>query len=60
MTIKRIKKKKNFNKKLMKKFKAVQLPISYKKKKSNFIIKNNFTKKSVNNGIKSILKKLVK
>ena len=42
----------------MKKFKAIQLPISYKKKKSHFIIKNNFTKKSVKNGIKSILKKI--
>ena len=55
---KRLKKRKNFNKKLMKKFKAIQLPISYKKKKSHFIIKNNFTKKSVKNGIKSILKKI--
>ena len=39
---KRLKKRKNFNKKLMKKFKAIQLPINYKKKKSNFIVKNNF------------------
>ena len=56
--LKRLKKRKNFNKQLMKKFKAIQLPISYKKKKSNFIIKNNFTKKSVNDGIKSILRKI--
>ena len=41
-----------------KKFKAIQLPLSYKKKKSNYIIKNNFTKKSVNDGIKSILKEI--
>ncbi|MDB2545192.1 dephospho-CoA kinase [Candidatus Pelagibacter bacterium] len=56
--LKRLKKRKNFNQKLLKKFKAIQLPISYKKKKSQFIIKNNFTKKSVNNGIKSILKEI--
>ena len=44
----------------MKKFKAIQLPISYKKKKSDFIIKNNFTRKSVKDDIKRILKKLDK
>ncbi len=56
--LKRLKKRKNFNQKLLKKFKATQLPISYKKKNSQFIIKNNFTKKSVNDGIKSILKEI--
>ena len=58
--LKRLKKRKNFNKKLMKKFKAIQLPISYKKKKSDFTIKNNFTRKSVKDDIKRILKKLDK
>ena len=56
--LKRLKKRKNFNKKLITKFKTIQLPIRYKKKKSHFIIKNNFTKKSVNDGIKSILRKI--
>ena len=56
--LKNLKKRKNFNQKLLKKFKAIQLPVSYKKKKSHFIIKNNFTKKSVNDGIKSILKEI--
>ena len=56
--LKRLKKRKNFNQKLLKKFKIIQLPISYKKKKSNFTIKNNFTKKSVNSAIKSILKEI--
>ena len=55
---KNLKKRKNFNQKLIKTFKAVQLPISYKKKKSHFVIKNNFTKKSVNSGIKEILKEI--
>ena len=56
--LKNLKKRKNFNKKLLKKFKAIQLPLYYKKKKSHFIIKNNFTKKSVNDGIKGILKEI--
>ncbi len=56
--LKRLKKRKNFNRKLLEKFKAIQYPIDYKKKKANFIIKNNFTKKSVSDGIKSILKEI--
>ena len=56
--VKRLKKRKNFNQKLLKKFKDIQYPISYKKKKSNFIIKNDFTKKTVNNGIKNILREI--
>jgi len=56
--LKRLKKRKNFNQKLLKKFKKIQLPISYKKKKSLFTIKNNFTKKSVNGGIKNILNEI--
>ena len=57
--LKRLKKRKNFNENLIKKFKNIQYSINYKKKKSNFIIKNNFTKKSVNDGIKNILKKVL-
>jgi dephospho-CoA kinase len=57
--LKKLKKRKNFNQKLLKKFKEIQLPTSYKKKKSKFIIKNNFTKKSVREGIKNILKEIV-
>jgi len=54
----RLKRRKNFNQKLIKMFKSIQLPIRYKKKKSHYIIKNNFTKKSVNDGIKIILKEI--
>ena len=56
--LKRLKKRRNFNPKLLKKFKSIQLPINYKKKKSQFIIKNDFTKKTVNNGIKNILREI--
>ena len=55
----RLKKRKNFNQKLLKKFKTIQLPTSYKRKKSHFIIKNNFTKKNVKDAIKYILKEIL-
>ena len=56
---KRLKKRKNFNKKLLKRFNKIQLPLDYKKRKSHFIIKNNFTKKSAKNSIKNILSKIL-
>ena len=55
---KRLKKRNNFNQKLFNKFKNIQLPLDYKRKKSQFIIKNNFTKKSVKKDIKNILKEI--
>ena len=55
---KRLKKRKNFNLKIFQKFKDIQLSSNYKKKKSHFIIKNDFRKKSVKNGIKKILEKI--
>ena len=56
---KRLKKRKNFSLKLYKKFKNIQLPLDYKKKRSQFVIKNNFTNKSVNKSIKKILKDIL-
>ena len=56
---KRLKKRLNFNRKLINKFKKIQLSSSYKKKKSNFIIKNNFKKKSLNKSIKKILNEIL-
>ena len=53
---KKLKKRKNFNLKLLKRFKDIQLPLGYKRKKAHFVIKNNFTNKSVNVSIKKILK----
>ena len=55
---KRIKKRVNFNRELFNKFKKIQYSKSYKKKKSDFIIKNDFTKKSVKRGIRNILDKI--
>jgi len=57
--LKRLKKRKNFNSKLLKKFRDIQYSDNYKKKKSHFVIENDFTKKTVIVGIKSILKKIM-
>jgi len=57
--LKRLKKRKNFNSKLLKKFRDIQYSSNYKKKKSHFVIENDFTKKTVIIGIKSILKKIM-
>ena len=57
--LKKLKKRENFNPKLLNKFKNIQLSLSYKKKKSQFIIINNFTNKSVKKSIKLILKDIL-
>ena len=56
---KRLKKRLNFNRKLINKFKKIQFSSSYKKKKANFIIKNNFKKKTLNKSIKKILNEIL-
>jgi len=56
---KKITKRLNYNKKLVNMFKKIQLSTAYKKKKSQFIIKNTFTKNSVKKDIKKILKEIL-
>ena len=56
--LKRLKKRKNFNLKIFQKFKDIQLSSDYKKKKSHFIIKNDFRKKSVKTGINNVLERI--
>ena len=56
--VKRLTKRKDFNKKIYNKFKKIQLKGDYKKKKSHFIINNKFTKDSVKKEIISILNKI--
>jgi dephospho-CoA kinase len=58
-TIKKLKERENFNLNLYNQFKKIQLPLSYKKKKSNHIIKNNFTNKFVKISVKKILKEII-
>ena len=55
---KKLKKRANFNLKLYKMFKKIQFSTVYKKKKSNFIIKNNFTNRFIKKQIKYILKQI--
>ena len=57
--LKKLKKRENFNPKLLSKFKNIQLALDYKEKRSQFVIKNNFTNKSVNKSIKKILKDIL-
>ena len=56
---KRLKKRDNFNKQLFKKFKNIQLPLGYKKKKSKFIIKNDFSKNTAKRAIRNILEEII-
>ena len=52
---KRLKKRKNYNITLINQFKKIQLPIEKKKKKSDFIIKNDFKMRTVKKYVKNIL-----
>tara|TARA_X000000368_G_scaffold413129_1_gene400673 strand:- start:1408 stop:1983 length:576 start_codon:yes stop_codon:yes gene_type:complete len=58
--LKRLKKRKNFNQKLYSKFRGIQLSLDYKKKKSNFIIKNNFRKTGVKKYVNYIIRQIIK
>ena len=53
---KRLKKRPNNTIKILKKF---QLPVELKRKKADFIIKNNFTNNSTKKNVKRILKKIL-
>ena len=58
-TYKRLKKRKNFNLKLLKRFKSIQLSLDYKKKRSSYIIKNNFNNIDIKRNISNILKEVL-
>ena len=57
---KRLRKRYNFNPRVFKKLKKLQLPLETKKKKSNFIIKNNFKSVFVKKNVKIIKNKILK
>ena len=57
---KRLKKRPNYNLKLFKELKKLQLPLERKKKKSNFIIKNNFKSSLIKKSVKILKKKILK
>ena len=57
---KRLLMRENFNSKLVNLLKKIQLPLAIKKKKSNFIIKNNFSTITAKKSVKYIVTKLTK
>ena len=56
--LKRLRKRKNYNQKLIKKFQNIQLPLDFKKKKSHFVVNNDFNKKTAKKYVKDILQKI--
>ena len=56
---KRLKKRSNINLKIIKRIKKFQLPVELKKKRSNFIIKNNFRNNSVKKNVKKVMDKIL-
>ena len=56
--LKRLKKRKNFNKLIFNKLKKAQLPLSKKRAKCHYVIKNNFNIKLVNKRVKEILRSI--
>jgi len=50
--IKNLKKRKNYNLRIIKILKKFQLPLNYKKKKANFVIKNNFKIQPIKKSVK--------
>ncbi len=57
--IKNLKRRKNYNKKIIKLLKKFQLPLKYKRKKSNFVIKNNFKMQPLKKNVKLLKKKIL-
>ena len=55
----KILKRKNFNKKLINRFKKIQFPLKLKKQKANLIIKNKFNYKKAKRDVEGILKKIL-
>ncbi len=56
---KRLKKRANYNSEILNKLKKIQLPLEIKKKKSKFLIKNNFKSSYVRKNVKVLKKKIL-
>ena len=56
---KRLKKRANYNSKILNKLKKIQLSLEIKKKKSNFLIKNNFKSSYIKKNVKLIKSKIL-
>ena len=57
---KRLKKRLNYNPKVFRKLKKLQLPLEVKKKESNFIITNNFRSSSIKKSVRTLKRKILK
>tara|TARA_B100000579_G_scaffold13351_1_gene9668 strand:+ start:395 stop:970 length:576 start_codon:yes stop_codon:yes gene_type:complete len=57
--ISNLKKRKNFNKKIFKILNKFQLSLEFKKKRSDFVIKNNFNPSQIRKSVKMIKKKIL-
>ena len=55
----RLKKKININSKMLKRFKKLQLPVEFKKKQSNFTVKNIFRNNYIKKNVKKVLEKIL-
>ena len=56
---KKLNKRKNYNRKVFNKLKKLQLPLEIKKRKSDFIIKNNFRNNLIKKNVKRVLGKIL-
>jgi dephospho-CoA kinase len=56
---KRLQKRPNINLKIIKRIKKFQLPVELKKKRSNFIIKNNFRNNYIKKNVKKVMEKIL-
>jgi len=56
---KRLKKRVGTNLRIVEKFRKLQLPVEFKKKQSDFIIKNNFKINSIKKNVRNVLEKIL-
>ena len=55
----KLKKRKNFNLKIYKLLKSIQLPLDLKKEKADFVVKNNFNSAKIKKDAKNLLDKVI-
>ena len=56
----RLRKRPNYNPKIFYKLKKLQLPLEFKKRKSDFIVKNNFKSSSIKKNVKILKNKILR
>jgi len=56
---KRLRRRSNFNLKIVKKLRKLQLPLEIKKRRSDFVIRNNFKNNSIKKSVKKVKEKIL-